>query len=111
MVLVADAPPDFVARLSPAHAELVTRGRQLRSQLPSYLEQQRTLVVAHCPLPAALQPIVYGLAAPTPDDMWTEGLHVRAPRPKRPWAEEREEEEGSMPLRRSVRLRLRLKRE
>jgi hypothetical protein len=76
MVLLADAPPDFVAQLSPAHAELATRGQQLCAQLPSYLEQQRALVVAHCPLPAVLQPIVYGLAAPTPEDMWTEGLRV-----------------------------------
>jgi hypothetical protein len=103
IVLLADAPHDFVARLSPAHAELVTRGRQLRAQLPSYLEQQRALVVARCPLPAALQPIVYGLAAPTPEDMWTEGLRVRTPRSKRQRAEV--EEAGSVPLRRSVRLR------
>jgi hypothetical protein len=101
MVLLADAPLAFVAKLSPAHAELATRGRQLRAQLPSYLEQQRALVVAHCPLPTALQPIVYGLAAPTPEDMWTEGLRVWAPRPKRQLAEE--EEEGD--LWRSLRLR------
>jgi hypothetical protein len=102
MVLLADAPPDFVAKLSPAHAELATRGLQLRAQLPSYLEQQKALVVAHCPLPAVLQPIVFGLAAPTPEDMWTEGLRVRAPRPKRQRAEE---DAGGVPLRRSVRLR------
>jgi hypothetical protein len=63
MVLLADAPPDFVAKLSPAHAKLARRGRQLHAQLPSYLEQQRALVVVHCPLPAAFQPIVY---APRP---------------------------------------------
>jgi hypothetical protein len=103
MVLLTDAPPDFVAKLSPMHAELATRGRQLRAQLPSYLEQQRALVVAHCPLPAALQPLVYGLAVPTPEDMWTEGLRVRAPRPKRQRAGELDV--GSVPLRRSVRLR------
>jgi ankyrin repeat protein len=76
MVMLADAPPDFVAKLSPAHAELATRGFQFRAQLHSYLKQQRALVVAHCPLPAVLQPIVFGLAAPTPEDMWTEGLRV-----------------------------------
>jgi hypothetical protein len=70
---------DFVAKLSPVNAELATRGRQLRAQLPAYLEQQRALAIAHCPLPAVLQPIVYGLAAPTPEDMWTKGLRVRAP--------------------------------
>jgi hypothetical protein len=95
MVLLADAPPDFVAQLSPMHAELATRGQQLRAQLPSYLEQQRALIVAHCPLPAVLQPIVYGLAAPTPEDMWTEGLRVRAPRPKRLRAGK--EDAGSVP--------------
>jgi hypothetical protein len=104
MVLLADAPPDFVAKLSPAHAELATRGQQLRAQLPSYLEQQRALVVEHCPLPAALQPIVYGLAAPTPEDMWTDGLRIRASRPKRPRVEGEEDAEGSVPLRRSARL-------
>jgi hypothetical protein len=101
MVLLADAPPDFVAKLSPVHAKLATRGRQLRAQLPSYLEQQWALVVAHCPLPAALQPIVFGLAAPTPENMWTEGLHVRVPRPKRSRAGERKA--VSVPPRRSVR--------
>jgi hypothetical protein len=105
MVLLADAPPDFVTNLSPAHAELATRGRQLRAQLPSYLEQQRGLVVAHCPLPAALQPIVSGFAVPTAEDMWTDGLRVRAPRPKRPRAGDVDEDAGSVPLRRSVRLR------
>jgi hypothetical protein len=104
MVLLADAPPDFVAKLSPAHAELATRGRQLRAQLPSYLEQQRGLVVAHCPLPAALQPIVYGLAMFTPEDMWMGGLRIRAPRLKRPRAG-KEEDAVCVPLRRSVRLR------
>jgi hypothetical protein len=84
MVLLADAPPDFVAKLSPAHAKLARRGRQLRAQLSSYLERQRALVVAHCPLPAVLQPIVFGYAVPTPEDMWAEGgLRVRAPRAKR----------------------------
>jgi hypothetical protein len=102
MVLLADAPPNFVAELSPVHAELATRGRQLRAQLPSYLEQQRVLVVAHCPLSAALQPIVYGLAVPTAEDMWTEGLRVRAPLPKRPRAGEKDA--GSVPLQRSARL-------
>jgi hypothetical protein len=81
MVLLADAPPDFVAKLFPTHTELAIRGKQLRTQLPSYLEHQRALIVAHCPLPAVLQPIVFGLAAPTPEDTWNEGLRVRAPRP------------------------------
>jgi hypothetical protein len=79
MVLIDDA-PDVIAKVSPAHAKIVMRGRQLRAQLPSYLERQRALVAAHCPLPTALQPLVAGYAAPTPEDMWAEGgLCIRAP--------------------------------
>jgi hypothetical protein len=56
--------PVFVANLSPQHAELCTRGRQLRDRLPAYLEQQEASVRTHCPLPAVLQAIVtaYGRA-------------------------------------------------
>jgi hypothetical protein len=49
MVMLGDAPPKFVAKLSQAHAEIAARGQQYRVQLPSYLEQQRAMVVAHCP--------------------------------------------------------------
>jgi ankyrin repeat protein len=81
MVLLDDAPAYVIDTLSPAHAKIATRGRQLRAQLPSYLKRQRALVVAHCLLPSALQPIVAGYAAPTPEDMWAEGgLRVRAKR-------------------------------
>jgi hypothetical protein len=52
------------------------------------------LVVGHCPLLAALQLIVFGFAAPTPEDMWTEGLRVQAPRSKQPRAEEEERQDG-----------------
>jgi ankyrin repeat protein len=72
MVLLTDAPPDSMAQLSPQHAELATRGRQLRALLPSYLEQQWALLTAHCPLPAVLFPLVAAYAAPTPEDMWTD---------------------------------------
>jgi hypothetical protein len=45
IIMLGDAPLDFfVAKLSPVHAELITRGRQYRGQLPPYLEQQRALV-------------------------------------------------------------------
>jgi ankyrin repeat protein len=54
MVMLGDAPPAFVAKLSPAHAEITTRGRNYRAQLPSYLEQQRASVIEHCPLPPVL---------------------------------------------------------
>jgi hypothetical protein len=56
MVLLADAQPELVAQLSPVHAELATRGQQLRAQLPLYIEKQRTLIVAHCPLPKSSNP-------------------------------------------------------
>jgi hypothetical protein len=39
MVMLQDAHVDFIAKLLPQHAEICTRGRQLRAQLPSYLEQ------------------------------------------------------------------------
>ena len=84
MVLLSDAPDDFIAKLSPANAELCMRGRLLRAQLPSYLEQQRTLVVVHCPILTVLQPLVAAYAATTAEDMWTDGLRVQAPRAKRP---------------------------
>jgi ankyrin repeat protein len=43
MVMLEDAPADFIVnpRLSPQHTEICTRGRHLRAQLPSYLEQQQ----------------------------------------------------------------------
>jgi plasmid stability protein len=72
MVTLEDAPADLIARLSPHYAELCTRGRQLRAQLPSYLEQQRAAVVAHCPLPAVLRSVVAAYAATTPEDMWAD---------------------------------------
>jgi hypothetical protein len=73
MVMLEDAPANVIAKLSPALAKIATRGRQLRAQHSSYLERQQGLVVAHCPLIAALQPLVAGYAAPTPEDMWADG--------------------------------------
>jgi hypothetical protein len=106
MLMLDDAPPEFVANLSPVHAELT---RHLRAQLPSYLEQQwqkcRALVVA------VLQSIVAAYATTTPADMWTDGLRVEAPRPKRPRAMLKAEADKetmkavATPLRRSLRLR------
>jgi hypothetical protein len=109
MVMLDDAPQFFIAALSPAHTELTTRGRQYRAQLPLYLEQQRALIAAHCPLPAVLQPFVAAYAATIPDDMWTDGLRVSVQRAKRPraaaGAEDEAKEDVAMPLRRSLRLR------
>jgi hypothetical protein len=55
MVMLEDAPADyFIAPHLLRNAkftEIVTQGWKLRSQLPSYLEQQRASVVTHCPLP------------------------------------------------------------
>jgi hypothetical protein len=69
MVMLDEAPPTFVADLSPTNADITSRGRYLRAQLPSYLEQQRASVVENCPLPPVLLPIVAEFAATTPDDM------------------------------------------
>jgi ankyrin repeat protein len=73
MVMLEDAPANMIAKLSPEHVEIATRGRQLRAQLPSYLERQQGLVMAHCPLHAVLTPLVVGYAAPTAEDMWADG--------------------------------------
>jgi hypothetical protein len=108
MVMLDDAPPEFVANLSPVHAELSTRGRHLRAQLPSYLEQQWAMVIEHCPIPTVLQSIVSAYVKTTPADMWTDGLRVEAPRLKRPRALLRAEagkETGKAIAARSLRLR------
>jgi hypothetical protein len=64
--------PEFVAKLSPQHAELCKRGRQLRDRLPAYLEQQKTSVGTDCPLPTVLQEMVTAYARPTPKDLWSD---------------------------------------
>jgi hypothetical protein len=78
MVMLEDAPADFITRLSrsPQDADICTRGRQFRAQLPSYLEQQRAKVAAHCPLPAVLQSLVAAYSVTTSEDMWTDGLRA-----------------------------------
>jgi hypothetical protein len=76
IVLLADAPSRIIAKLSQQHAELWAQGLQLRMQLPAYLVQQRASIVAHFPLPGVLQPLVAEYAAPTSEDMWTDGLGV-----------------------------------
>jgi hypothetical protein len=79
MVMLEDAPANFIAILLPQHAEICKRGRLLRLQLPSYLEQQRAAVIAHCPLPAVLQSFVAEYTTTTPEDMWADALRVQAP--------------------------------
>jgi hypothetical protein len=104
MVMLDDAPPTFVVKVSPAQAEITERGRDFRAQLPSYLEQQRALVFDHSPLPPVLLPIVSEYAATTPEDMWIYGLRVEAYRPKRRRAIAGADEDAEVPLRRSLRL-------
>jgi hypothetical protein len=107
MVMLDNAPAEFIAKLLPPHAELAARGRDLRARLPTYLQQQWARVVAHCPLPVVLQPLVAAYAATTPKEMWADGLHVRAPRVKR-WGrlkvEKEDEDDGGVAphLRRSL---------
>jgi hypothetical protein len=72
MVLLDDASNDFIAKLSPQNADVVTQGRQIRALRPSYLEQQHALIDTHCPLPTVLQSIVATYAEPTSEDMWTD---------------------------------------
>jgi hypothetical protein len=85
MVMLEDAPNAFIviSNLPPQYADICTRGRQLRAQLPSYLEQQRAAVVAHCPLPAVLGSLIAEYGTTTPEDMWADGLRVQAPGVKR----------------------------
>jgi hypothetical protein len=79
MVMLEDVPTYFITnpKLSMHGAEICTRGRHLRAQLPFYLEQQRAAVGAQCPLPAVLQSLVASYATITPEDMWTDGLRVQ----------------------------------
>lgn len=79
MIMLDDAPRNFIARLLPHHADIVTRGQQLREQLPLHLESQRVLVDAHCPLPAVIHSIVIEYAVTTIDEMWENGLGVPTP--------------------------------
>jgi hypothetical protein len=72
MVMLGDAPVDFIAMLKPAHAGLATWGPKLRVHLPPYVEQQPPLLTSHCPLPVVLQSIVASYAVPTPEDMWSD---------------------------------------
>lgn len=104
MVMLEDAPANFIAYLSPQHAELCTLGRELRANLPAYLEQQRATIVPHCPLPAVLLTLVVAYVDTTPADMWTDVLRIKASRAKRSRDTE-EEKEGSLLMWRSARLR------
>ena len=76
MVILDYAPDAFIAKLKPRHVRIATRGRQLRMLLPLYVEQQRTSIVAHCPLPNVLQHLVVSYATPSRSvayatvDMW-----------------------------------------
>jgi hypothetical protein len=76
MVLLGDAPSKFIAKLSPQQVNLWECSRQLRTQLPAYVEQQRASIVAYCPLPGVLLPLVAEYAAPTTEDICADGLHV-----------------------------------
>jgi hypothetical protein len=119
MVMLEDTPEHFTVKIAKHNvklAEIVTRGQQLRAQLPSYVEQQRASVIGRCPLPKVLLLLVADYATITPADMWTVGLRVGAPRAKRVrepkakhFEEEVEEDEEVAPfLRRSQRLRQKL---
>jgi hypothetical protein len=74
MVMLCDAPPECMNGLSPQNAEIVKRGKQLRVQLPTYLQEQHVSVVVSCPLPVVLQSIVVAYATTTAEDMWGNGL-------------------------------------
>jgi hypothetical protein len=71
IVLLSDAPPDFIAKLSLENTQIMTLGRQIRVLRPSYLEQHKVLKSTG-PLPSVLQSIVATYAEPTPKDMRTD---------------------------------------
>jgi ankyrin repeat protein len=76
MVLLANAPLSFIAKLSHQHAKLWKRGKFLRTQLPVYRDLQSAYIATVCPLPGVLQPLVAEYAAPTSEDIWTDGLRL-----------------------------------
>lgn len=82
-VMLEDAPADFMTKILSQHAEICSRGRQLRALLPSYQEQQWATVIENCFLPAVLQSLIAAYAITTQEDMWENGLRVQAPRVKR----------------------------
>lgn len=76
MVLLDEAPSNFVSQLSPYHAAITMRGVELKA----HIESQRALISLHCPLPAVLQPLIGVYAQHITEEMWTEKLHVKNPR-------------------------------
>jgi hypothetical protein len=86
ITVLGDVPSDswFKDKFRASDIRIITEGQKLRARLPSFLEQQRARLVAHCPLPAVLQKLVVDYALPTCDDIWEGKLRVRAPRAKRP---------------------------
>jgi hypothetical protein len=73
VALLGDVPRDFLKGL-PKYARIIQQGQRFRAELPLYLERQRGVLSAHCPLPAVLQPLVLAYAEPTHDDIWTDWL-------------------------------------
>jgi ankyrin repeat protein len=74
MVLLGDAPTNFIYKLPLEYAVIIVRGTPIRALRPLYREQQQASVDAHCPLPAVLLAIVTAYAEPTIEDMWTDWI-------------------------------------
>ena len=75
-ILLLEAPPArFLERLPQEHRPLVAQAARIRARLPQYLEEQRSLVLANCPLyPPPLLELVLTLATPSNEDIWASGL-------------------------------------
>jgi hypothetical protein len=77
MVMLEDAPDNFIGELLPHHTALCVRGRHLRAQLPWHQERQAGKVAAHCPLIAVLQSLVAAYAVTQSDEMWITELGLQ----------------------------------
>jgi hypothetical protein len=71
MVLQGAPPVDLIEKLPPELARVVSQGKLLRTLLPAYLANRRTLLDAHTPLIAPLRALVSEYEEPTTtDELW-----------------------------------------
>jgi hypothetical protein len=74
VTLLGDAPASLKPRLSAEHSLIMQEGPLLRARLPTYLQRRQRLLLAHCPLPCVLHPLVAAYATPDWADTWATRL-------------------------------------